>query len=240
MASPYNYFPLKDQMLKMGEIIKYAKEDGYHVTMAPPQSYLDPSSSAFSRYVNHTDPNRTWHPGFSYFGRNLYAFWLAKYGEYIDLVSVQFYESYSRAAMEIAGGGDERVRMTPEGYLQKYVWDLNANNQTFYVDFGSDPEITPDILTSGYVPLPVREKLVWGFGNGWTKMQTESGNEKNVYFPPECIQAAYQNLLDSMVEPRGLMFWDIHQEGLGGVVYAKEFNDILHIREPIIAGVSSS
>ena len=45
----------------------------------PPQSYFDFQSSEFSQniYLSPADP---WHQGFKYTGRNVYAYWLAKFG----------------------------------------------------------------------------------------------------------------------------------------------------------------
>jgi hypothetical protein len=97
---PDNEFSL-DCLHGMGEISRLAKEDGYIVSMAPPQSYLDVTNSNFSRFVNLTDPVRSWHAEFSYFGANVYAYILSKCGEYIDFVSIQFYESYSKASMVV-------------------------------------------------------------------------------------------------------------------------------------------
>lgn len=222
--SPWNYFSWSELDM-MGEIFQLAKQDGYLVTLAPPQSYLDIQSSKFSRYVNLTDPTRSWgDKDFSYFGQNVYAYWLAKYGDYIDLVMVQFYESWSRASMEIFGDD----LFTPENYLTQYVWDLNGGHpsQSFFVDFASDSQAD---LPSQNVPFPI-SKLVWGFANGWA-WNSSRIDHKHVYFPPECINAGYQNLWDWMLEPRGLMFWNIAQEGEAGIHFAKGLNEVLHIRD---------
>jgi hypothetical protein len=136
---------------------------------------------------------------------------------------VQFYESFKRATMEIYRDG-----ITPEDYLKQHVWNLNNRGQNFMVAFDSDPELR---LPSQDVPLPVSEKLAWGFGNGWAA----TDSDKNVYFPPECVQAAYQELWDWMLEPKDLMLWNIDQEGTNGVYYAEGLNENLHIRP--IAGV---
>ena len=217
MTSPLNYFDMRSQLVKMGDIMKLAQSDGYIVSIVPAQSYLDIDSTKFSRYLNTSVPDRPYHPEFTYFGQNAYAYWLAVYGDYIDLIIVQFYESYSRATMEIKGPNGT----TPEDYLQNYVWTLNNLGQTFYVDFESDPEVG---LKSQSVSLPV-SKLVWGFSH-----VSNPDNDKNTYYPPESINAAYQSLWDWMLDPRGLMFWHINSEGMNGLYYAKEFNQILHTR----------
>lgn len=242
LHSPWNYVSLAE-MDRVGEIMKLAKQDGYSITLAPAQSYLDIHSSNFSQYLNLTDPTRSWHADFSYFGRNLYAYWLANYGDSIDLVMIQFYESFSRAAMEIT------QRMTPENYLQQYVWDLNQPKEGpgWMVDFGSlsedDDDDDDDLVASTgsvgtmrHVSLPL-SKLVWGFANAWANTDKNSG--RNIYFPPSTVQAAYQNLWDWMLEPRGMMFWNIANEGEQGIYYARELNEILHIRTTMEASSTS-
>lgn len=213
MTSPMNYMSI-NELDMAGEIAILAKQDGYVVTMAPPQSYFDIHVSSFSQFLNLTDVNRTWHADFSYFGRNLYAYWMANYGDSIDLVMVQFYESYSRSSMMISQGN-----FTPENYLQQYVWDLNQPSQGpgWWVDFGKGAQ---------FVPVPV-SKLVWGLCNAWCN--TDNGG-RHYFFAPVVLNAAYQNLWDWMLEPRGFMFWEIHNEGEEGIYYARGLNSILHIR----------
>lgn len=104
IASPDNYFPL-DCLDAMINISRLMKEDGYVVTMAPPQSYLNFDDPSFGRYVN-TTKDRGWHDEFGYFGNNAYAYLLIGNSEsYIDLISIQLYESYSNAAMSIYRDG---------------------------------------------------------------------------------------------------------------------------------------
>ena len=230
LSSPWNVMSTTELDV-VGEFITLAKADGYLVTLAPPQSYFDIHTSEFSHYLNLTDTTknpsdgtrRTWHADFSYFGRNLYAYWMAHYGDSVDLVMVQFYESYSKAAMAMAVGN-----VTPENYLQQYVWDLNQPLQGpgWWVDFrGGDG--TPDFVS---VPL---SKLVWGLCNAWCRRRDDPHQYegRHAYFSPEILNAAYQNLWDWMLEPRGFMFWDIPNEGIDGIYYARGLNSILHIRE---------
>lgn len=44
----------------MGDISRLAKEDGYIIGMAPPQSYFNLGRSDFSRSVNLTESGRRW------------------------------------------------------------------------------------------------------------------------------------------------------------------------------------
>jgi len=218
LTSPLNFIS-EEELDLVGELILLAKADDYILTIAPPQSYFDIHTSQYSPFLNLTDPTRTsWHADFSYFGRNVYAYWMAKYGDAIDLVMIQFYESYSKAAMAIIGDG---TTVTPEDYLQQYVWDLNQSPEGpgWSVDFDGDG-------TLQFVSVPL-SKLVWGLCNGWC--HTDNGG-RHYYFSSEILNAAYQNLWDWMLEPRGFMFWEIADEGMQGIYYARGLNSILHVR----------
>lgn len=183
--------------------------------MAPPQSYLDiHGSTDFSRAVNLTDKTRYWHNEFSYFGSNVYAYLLHQYGPWIDLVSMQFYESYSRAAMAIF---DDNV--DPADYLVGYVKKMAADNYTFPVHFEQDPQTKMD---GANVSLPL-SKLVFGFANGWAK---DSG-DKTLFFTPSKISDAWETLRTQELLPRGLMFWIIDEEGANGVNMSQDLGQLL-------------
>lgn len=217
VKSPYNHFTM-DCLDKMGEISELAKADGYIVGMAPPQSYLDPSSIRFSRNVNHTLLGRDWqHDEFSYAGRNVYAYLLARYGHAIDMVSIQFYESYSRAAYAI-----HKLGMSPSEYLDSYVEDLALRHEKFWVHFPQDAQVG---MESQSVPLPL-SKLVIGLANGWAN----DGDEKTLYIDPSEVALAYQGLAERGRTLRGFMFWTIDEEGTNGVHMADALNQVLHIR----------
>ena len=196
LDSPTNVFSI-NCLEKMGCISEMAKKDGYIIGVAPPQSYLDVQSSQFSRYVNLTEPERPWHGDFNYFGCNVYAYLIAKYGSYIDFISIQFYESYSRAAMCLY-----HDRLPEDEYLKSYVEDLLKNDESFFVDFDSDPALH---FSSRKVALPL-SKLVFGFANGWASNMEE---HKVAFFDPINIQHAYHNLQATGRDPRGFMFWVI-------------------------------
>lgn len=204
---------------KMGEISRVAKADGYIIGMAPPQSYLDAvdGSSHFSRYVNLTDSQRQWHGDFHYFGANVFAYLLAKYGDYIDVVSVQLYESYSRAA-EAVYNEDQQ----PWEYLLQYVSRLHANDFQYYVAFSEDAQVG---LSGCNVTVPL-SKLVFGLANGWA----DTKDEKTVYISPQQVQMAWTVLHEKDLLPRGFMFWTIDEEGTNGVNLARGLNSVLHIR----------
>ncbi|VEU45284.1 unnamed protein product [Pseudo-nitzschia multistriata] len=222
LDNPTNVFSI-ECLESMGRFSMLAKRDGFIVGMAPPQSYLDIEESRFSRYVNFTDPDRGWHGEFHYFGHNVYAYLLSKYGDYIDFVSVQFYESYSRAALEVFHN-----HVAPETYLERYVDDLVSNKEeSFFVDFNQDPSLE---YPSQMVKLPL-SKLVFGFPNGWGAYDdAKDDNEKHCYFDPTRIGIAYNALVDSRRAPRGFMFWVIDEEGTKDVYFSRALNDVLKIR----------
>ena len=184
----------------MGEMSILAKNDGYIVGMAPAQSYLDIESRRFSRYLNLTDETRTksddWHSDFQYFGANCYAYLLSKYADAIDFVSIQFYESYSKAGLSCYGRG-----MPKDVYLEKYVQELQRMNDEdggMFVDFNNDPSLE---YASRNVKVPI-SKLVFGFANGWG-----IPGDKVCYFEPSEIETSYNRLADQNITPRGFMFW---------------------------------
>jgi len=130
---------------------------------------------------------------------------------------IQFYESYSRAGYQVFRGGQTR-----EDYLRGYVQNIWNAGESWTVNFEEEPGAG---LRTQSVSLPL-DKLVWGFANGWA----DNPDEKSLFFPIECVQAAYQGLWDWMMTPRGVMFWIIDQEGTNGVFYAKDMNEVLHTR----------
>ena len=217
LQSPTNIFTIQC-LEKMGCISRLAKEKGYIIGMAPPQSYLDTASPKFSRSVNLVEPDRAWHPEFHYFGANVYAYLLANYENYIDFCSIQFYESYSRAAMSIYGP----EKQSPEDYLESYVKNLVTQGETVQVNFAED-------RSTGLGNMRVRlrlSKLVLGFANGWA---LDTG-EKALFVVPQAIRKAYDNLLMGGKAPRGFMFWVIGEEGKNDISFTSALNSILQIR----------
>jgi chitinase len=217
LESPTNVFTM-ECLDKMGYISRLAKQEGYIIGMAPPQSYLDISNSRFSRSVNLAEPGRSWHGEFHYFGANVYAYLLAKYKEYIDFISIQFYESYSRAGMCIYG----QEKMAPETYLVSYVKNLVNQDCSLLVNFEDDPSTK---LSNQRVPLPL-SKLVFGFANGWA---LDTG-DRALYVEPNAIHKAYASLSEDGQEPRGFMFWVVGEEGKNEIFYGPALNEILQTR----------
>ena len=188
---------------------------GKFVSIAPAQSYMNINSSRFSRYVNLTDPtgNRPApYSTFSFYGSNVYAYLVQQYGDWIDLISIQFYESYSVASYKMKHDGN-----TASDYLLDYIDELLSSNESFYVNFTEDVEVG---LSAQNVSLPL-QKLVFGFGNGWAL-----NSDKIAYISSDQVNLTWHQLLPSK-QPRGFMFWTINSEGENGVFLAKELHQIL-------------
>ncbi|KAL9181888.1 hypothetical protein ACHAXT_012231 [Thalassiosira profunda] len=216
--SPNNYFTI-ECLEKMGEIGRLMKEGGYIVHLAPPQSYLNLRSSNFSRYVNLTDPNRGWHGDFSYFGANVYGYLLAKYGDCIDLVSIQLYESFSDAALSIHHDGTAASE-----YLFSLVQNLARNNASVHIDFSQDANSG---LAERWVDLPL-SKLVIGLANGWAM---RNPGEKTLFIAEADCKTAYLRLKCSEhgdITPRGFMVWTLNERGSEGVYLARDIGNFLH------------
>lgn len=228
VASPLNYFH-QTELDSMGHISQQMKDEGYIVTIAPPQSYLNFDSSGFTQSVNITQ-DRGWHDDFSYFGNNIYAYTLYKYGTYIDLVSIQLYESYSNAAMSIYHDGN-----TAEDYIYNYIYNIaHVNKQSFLVNFTQDLQLEGTMGSSSVrVPMELN-KLVIGLANGWAfNNNTLNNNNKTVYISPMECQRAYNRLINSVhgdLSPRGFMFWTIDSEGSNGVYMARGISNFLHTK----------
>ena len=99
----------------------------------------------------------------------VYADVLAKYGcGTMDFIAVQFYESYYHGAHHIY-----HQNMKPSDFLIQYVSHLVANNngdddEGYRVNF-QDGDASANLGNQVLVHLPISEKLVFGFANGWAK-----------------------------------------------------------------------
>ena len=230
----------------MIQITKYAKNDGYIVGMAPPQSYLDIQSDhtttnnnnnggggPFSTQLN-LPPllSSLWHPEFHYTGYNSYAP-LLLFSD-IDFISIQFYETWSRANYEINHRTDNKKKVDPSTYLIQYVEDLVYNrNQGYHVLFSSkhlahftnNNKEEEEELVRKFIPVPIN-KLVFGFANGWALNRKDGGV---LYVDPMDVQKAFETFKKkkSAILPRGCMFWSIGWEGENGIHFAKELHQKL-------------
>ena len=194
-TSPWNVMAL-DTLAVVGGVSQLAKADGYLVTLVPAQSYFDVSSAAFDRSLSHADP--AWHPDFPYHGANAYAYLYARYGggATFDAVTIQLYESFSRAGYNISILGQR-----PAEYLAAWVRQLAAG---WLVDFAAAPELG---FPSQRVQLPPAQ-LVIGLANGWAG---GAGAPKALLIMPEEVGAAWAAL--GPARPRGAAYWNILSEG---------------------------
>jgi len=225
--SPDNFFTVGVLDL-MGEFSQLAKAAGYINSLAPPQSYLDYDTQSFDQSVLHAP---SWEPNFSYQGHNTYAPVLAKYGTTtitqngqllavptFDFISIQLYESWSRANYLI-----NKLKVPVGTYLTELVEGMIAGWQ---VDFSSDPQI--GLKTQNVTVLS--SQLVIGLANAWAGPRPA----KCLLVYPEEAQAGYEALLAKKMQPKGFMFWDIQDEGKdvnGQPFYlAKGLNSFLKIR----------
>lgn len=219
---------------QMRDITQLAKQDGFYVSMAPAESYLDITTSSFSRYLNLT--YQDWHTDdFPYHGRNVYAYLLANGGiNNFDFVQIQFYESYSHAGYQII-----EQKISPTNFLVQYIDQLLSHGTTikndcpstkdvdseastgFQVNFEDDPSVN---LPSQFIPIPLN-KLVFGFANGWC----QNNRPKTVWMSPPQIQRAFEVLATRGQSPRGCMFWVIEEEGTNEVFFAKGLEKIFHV-----------
>ena len=185
--SPYNHFTVACLDL-MGEMSQLAKSNGYVVSMAPAESYLDMTTSVFDLDLNHSYPE--WsilQPNFNYHGHNVYAYLLVKFGQTqvtissqvvdkdnslpivgdkmvptFDFITIQLYEGYSHAEYNTT------ISMQrPQDYLVKFVHRVSTG---WNVDFGSYLQDSDSAMTtpstSEVVSVPT-VNLVIGLANGW-------------------------------------------------------------------------
>jgi len=220
LENPTNEFTI-ECLDQMGEMSALAKENGLVVSMAPPESYLDTTRSQFSRSVKLTYPE-PWHQEFTYHGANVYAYVLARWGDSIDFIFMQFYESYSHAAYHV-----NELGVLPSAFLINYVKDLVKNGERYLVKFEDDMNIN---IENQYVNLTLN-KLVFGFANGW------ADGEKAIFFRPNEMETAYEELSKTQHTPRGMGYWVIEEEGENNVFLTKGLNKILKTRTLVGNGV---
>jgi len=196
VSSPWNHFSIAG-ITAVGQMSQSAKDAGFLVTMVPPESYLDPTTSLFDLSLLHAYPE--WHPEFKYHGHNCYAALLAKWGttaagrRTFDLVDIQLYETYAHAAYQI----DDR--MVPAAtYLAQWI---NLTLTPWVVDFEAVPALS--LPSQSVVITP--DQLVVGFSFG-------SSDGKSLFIEPTSVAAAWRALPQAM-HPRGVMFWNMDIDG---------------------------
>lgn len=230
-ASPFNTFTI-DCLDIMGKISQLAKQHGYIFSMAPAESYLDPSTSMFDLNLTHNYPEwELLQPEFTYHGHNIYAFLLAKYGKTIisyqdqsyvidtfDFITIQLYEGFSHASYIL------NILNYPFcDFLHKFV-------NSFYNGWLINFDAVPDVGVKTQMISVDKTKLVVGLANGW------AGTEKFLLVYPDLIEKSHIFLEKKGEEPRGYAFWNIKDEGLASesdpnrpIWMAKGLNSFLHI-----------
>lgn len=223
----------------MGRFSQLAKRDGYIVSLAPAESYLDPvTAPAFDRSLRHEYDE--WAPllenPFPYHGRNCYAYLLARYGQSptneggesvdtFDFVTVQLYEGYSHLQFRLL-----HEQIDPALALTDFCKTITSD---WFVNFALDR----DLSFSDTVNMKLKKsQLVVGLANGW------AGDGKfSLVLPPD-IQRSYNQLEKDSIEedlrPRGYAFWNILDEGRtpqtmsnSAVYMAAGLNSFLHTRK---------
>jgi chitinase len=227
-AASTNYLKV-DMMNLVGEMSQLAKQDGFIVSLVPPESYLDQTTSLFDDSLLHPYPEWKPYVTFNYHGHNGYAFLLAKYGQTMlssgskedtfDLVSIQVYESYTHMLYNTT-----KAHQTNADYLTKWIPRMLDG---WYIDFASDPSFG---IPSQTISIK-KNALCIGIANGW------ADNVRNVLIMPDEASQAYSALKATGQEPRGFVFWAVELEGevpkgqKEPLYLAAGLNEFLHTRD---------
>ena len=258
MSSSWNHFSVKCMTL-VGTFSQAAKRAGYLVSLVPPESYLDVTTSAFDRRLDHAYTE--WHQDFKYHGHNVYAYWLARYGRTAVAISsaptaaaaaaTAAATATAAAAAAAAAGDDDQVVPTFDfvslqfyeswahaGYYidqtgvpasEYLAWAAGAMQRGWMVDFSSDPSLK---FASCPVAVPARQ-LVIGLSRGSSQAPGQAG--KSLFVWPRDVRAAFERM-PVEERPRGVMYWNINNdlETVNGTNatcdFASEFNAFLHVR----------
>jgi len=239
-ASPYNHFTV-ECLNVMGEMSVLAKQDGYLVTMAPPESYLDPFSNDFTRSLRNTLPEwRELVPDFTYHGINSYAFLLGKYGKTnigpgphtetntqtntdthqyttTDTTSqctlVDTFDLVIYQLYESYGHANYHVEVKKGNASEWLVSLVRRMQQGWMVNFSSDAELNfPDTVVK-----VAPHQLVIGLANAWAhdseKDSAIPGIRKTLFLRPSELQQAATQLQQNDTALRGFAFWSLIHEG---------------------------
>jgi hypothetical protein len=218
-AKSSNYFTV-DTLHQMIDMSVAAQASGLIVTLVPAQSYFDESTEEFN--LSLLNNYEEWHPDFRYHGRNCYAYvWAAAPPRTFSLVTVQLYESWSRA--------DEALLTAPSAsaaaqeYLQK--WWARLTDGSWTVVFGN----ATGLRVSGRRVMAVDpSQLVVGFSRG-------DAAGKSAFISPEDAATAWVQTAPHL-RPRGFAFWNIAMEGStangteASLAFAPGLNAFLHTR----------
>lgn len=217
--SPNNVFTI-ETLNWMGKFTELLHNNNYIVSMAPAESYLDPSTSEFSLSLLHDYPEYAdFQPDFKYHGRNVYAYLLSKYNNCFDFITIQLYEGYSHALYNLF--------YTKNISVSEYLHNLITNIKNgWMINYSSVPEL---MLESQPVSIEPR-RIVIGLANGW------AGDGKFLLIYPEDLKKAYFYMKENDIIIRGFAFWNILDEGkvsvqnkeYGPLWLARELNSIIN------------
>ena len=211
LQSPINYYT-KECLVLMAEFSNVLHNNGFIVSMAPPESYLDLQTTEFSKFVNLTYPDDDWNidPAFSYHGRNNYAYVLAKYPDAIDFISFQLYETKSHADYNTTILGTNQATYL-HGYLSRLL------TEGISVDFTTDE----DFNDMGVVKMDLEDKIVVGLiQNGGKGGPITAANSSIAY-----TQLQKDGFGEFPI--RGFMYWCIADNA--DAMLAHDLNEFLNI-----------
>lgn len=240
-SSPYNTLT-PTTLNQMLDLSAAAKASELVVTLVPAQSYFDQTTSSFNTSL--LSSYEDWHPEFTYRGTNCYAYLVAAAAAgkanaspfssastssafAFDAVSVQLYESWSRAGQALF-----QPPLEPAVTYLRRLWGTLTSDTAggWVVDFGEEGA-WPGLRLAGPHPVPLAPaNLVVGLSRG-----SADGSGKSAFFRPVDAGAAYEATAASR-RPRGFAFWNIAGEGEGAngtaapLSFAPALNAFLHVR----------
>jgi chitinase len=199
--SKYNRFSIECLDL-MGLLSQMAKQDGYIVSMAPAESYLDPTNNQFDLSLVHSYPE--WNdivPGFTYHGWNSYAYTLSKYeftnmnGTLVptfDYIMIQFYEGYSHFLYQT------RIKQQdPSEYMYTIIKNMISGWEIAFSETVDYPNKIVSVPSS---------RIVIGLANAW------ADNSKFLFLDHVELQHIQRKLKEHQIQVRGYGFWNIQDE----------------------------
>lgn len=191
--NPYHHSIHQDVMNLIYDFsIQARKNQGYIVSMVPPQSYFDIDTEEYDLRLDHVDE---WRKDFPYHGRNVYTYLTHDLGFVPDMIIVQLYEGWSRANNDITYEGINAV-----DWLINWVKRITAINA-----------ITNDTgrqLKRAHVDT---SRLLIGISRG-----SADGSGKSLYLRPNDIASAFFSSASPSF--RGVAFWNINIDADGGPV----------------------
>ncbi len=217
--SPNNLFTI-ETLNWMGKFSELLHNNNYIVSMAPAESYLDPSTSEYSLSLLHDYPEYIdIQPDFKYHGRNVYAYLLSKYNNCFDFITIQLYEGYSHALYNLY----YTKTISVSEYLYNFITNIKNG---WMINYNSVPEL---MLESQKIAIEPH-RIVIGLANGW------AGDGKFLLIYPNDLQKAYNFMKENNINIRGFAFWNILDEGkisvqnkeYGPLWLAKELNSIMN------------